>query len=280
MLTGCSNCQLLEAELRYQNQRVACLEQQLLHKDAEIHSLRATVQESLPAPATEKEIKPSEPTAEAIYKSTAVSRISIGRRTGGRDLDHDGKHDALGLLIIPHDYDGDPIKSPGEASIELYEILDSGLKHRIGAWSLSHEELRPNWRSSLFGLGYRVTLPWQSPPTISKLRAVVQFATLDGRTFEAERDFEISTTAKETPPQCQGGPPSTDSPPAEELIELEPLPTASHPSPPADSEIIETVDEDAPFAGEPKTDGPLLPTVSPIRYSGPPAMLLMPIPLR
>lgn len=185
---GCKTCDLVEAELRYQTNRVEKLENELLLKESEIHTLQGTID----GLRHEIDERGSGAPPEAIYKNIGLAKLTLGTLTGGRDLDKDGRADALQVAIEPHDYDGDILKCPGTATIDLYQLQPSGVKKNIGRWEADSEQLRQNWRATMLGQGYQLVLPWQYQPTRENLRVVVQFTTVDGRTFEAERDFQLS----------------------------------------------------------------------------------------
>ena len=186
-LSGCASCDLVEAELRYQNNRVYELEQAVCERDAEIAMLRATVTDLYAVRET-----PAPGIAESAYLHAALSRISLGITTGGKDSDHDGRDDAIQAMLVPHDYDGDAFKCPGVATLTLYEIMPTGIKEEIGAWQFEGDALRQTWRSTLLGQGYLLLIPYDQPPSHQKLRLVARFETEDGRAFEAERDVEIA----------------------------------------------------------------------------------------
>lgn len=185
---GCKTCELVEAELRHQSNKVDELQTHLALRDAEVTTLQATV-DSLRA---ELEQRGTTAPPETIYRSIGLARISLGSLTGGRDFDRNGTDDGLQVQIEPHDYDNDVFKCPGEASIELYQFEPSGAKKPIGRWQIDQAKLRSGWRVSLLGQGYQVVVPWQEQPTEKKLRVAVTFTTLDGRRFEAERDVVAS----------------------------------------------------------------------------------------
>lgn len=189
---GCKTCDLVEAELRAQTAKLDEAETQVLLKDAEIETLRATVN------SMRGELKERGSTAppETIYRSIGLSRVSVGQMTGGRDFDRDGKDDALQVVIVPHDYDNDVFKCPGTAAIDVFEEGASGVKRNIGHWDIDQPQLKSGWRSTVLGQGYQVVLPWQTMPDRPKLRVVVHFQTLDGREFQAERDLTVSLTKK------------------------------------------------------------------------------------
>lgn len=190
--SGCRNCQLVEAELRFQSDRVIELENQVLLKDAEITTLSTTVL----ALRDELKERGNAPPPESIYRNMGLARIALGPLTGGRDLNNDGRPDAIEAVIIPFDFDDDPFKCPGSAEIEVFQIETNGAKKPIGHWMVDEEKLRDNWRVTVMGQGFQIVEPWQTLPVTGNLRVVARFMTLDGREFEAEKDIPISMAQK------------------------------------------------------------------------------------
>lgn len=184
---GCKHTDLVEAELRHQTYKLEQTESELQLRQAEIHTLRATV-DSL---RCELEQRGSTAPPETIYRAVGLAKVDLGPLTGVRDFDRDGRADGFQVAIVPRDYDGDVFKCPGSAVVRLVEFTPSGGKRPLGQWEIDQAQLKLGWRVSLLGQGYQIVLPWQEEPTQGKLRAVVQFRTLDGRQFEGERDFEM-----------------------------------------------------------------------------------------
>src|SRR5439155_21461219 len=89
-----------------------------------------------------------------------------------------------------------PIKAPGTPRVAALEISAEGLKPPLSTWEVSADKLRPTWRTGLFASGYFVTLPWKTVPQSERLRVVAQFTSLDGPTFEAEKDVSIKLLAE------------------------------------------------------------------------------------
>ncbi|MFO0945520.1 MAG: hypothetical protein U1D30_06200 [Planctomycetota bacterium] len=245
---GCRTCDLVEAELRYQTNRVNELENQVTLKDSEIHTLQTTID------GLRREIdeRGSAAPPETVYKNVGLAKISLGTMTGGRDLDKDGRADALQVAIEPHDYDGDVLKCPGTAKIDLFQLQPSGVKKNIGMWEADSEQLRQNWRATVLGQGYQLILPWQYQPTKDKLRVVVRFTTVDGRTFEAERDIQLTGPAGSLPtarPMSPASEPPASSTPQEQAVPPTPEPTP--PEPPAP--LNEPTPEGSASSGEPRS---------------------------
>jgi hypothetical protein len=198
-LVGCrqTSSEYVEAELRVTSRKVADLENRLAQRDAELETLRHTV-----TTFQAGHVKPSD-APESVYRDTALSRISLTLATGGKDADVDGKDDGVVVGVAPHDYDGDVFKCPGSCRLQLFEANASGVKRPIGDWVISSDQLRTLWRTSLLGQGYHLTFAWQTAPSERRVTALVTFSTLDGRRFEAEKQFDVSLEAK-SPPRLPG----------------------------------------------------------------------------
>lgn len=185
-LAGCKTCDLVEAELRYQTRRVRQLERCVCEKQAEIETLQATLADHPKPPPSAKVDTP-----EDVYRRTAMSKVSLGPGTGGRDLDRDGANEGVQFTVVCRDYDGDSFKCPGEVEVQLLAYDDSGRQEAVGLWTFGPEELRPLWKSSMLGSGYQIIVPVALASTTDKWRFQVQFTTLDGRVFEDGRDVTM-----------------------------------------------------------------------------------------
>jgi hypothetical protein len=193
-LVGCqTNSEYVEAELRHQCKQVRELEQRVASKDAEIETLKSTVNSYQVG-----FVKPAD-APESIYRETAVSRLSLSLMTGGKDADLDGRDDGVQVVLTPLDYDGDAFKCPGTAVVRLFETLPTGVKRPLSETAFPPERLRTSWRSTLLGQGYHLVVPWAPAPRETKLRTAVEFQTVDGRKFEVEKDFEVSLDVKQPP---------------------------------------------------------------------------------
>jgi hypothetical protein len=121
--------------------------------------------------------------------------IALGRGTGGVDDDAIPGDEHLMAVVVPTDDDKSPVKAPGKACFAAWEYGPDGVKRLIGTWELSPEQLRSTWRQGLLATGYFVPLQWQQFPTQSKVRVAVRLTTIDGRTFEADRDISVRPQA-------------------------------------------------------------------------------------
>lgn len=191
--TGCSSLtekrekqDLVEAELRAQERHIIELKSELERKEGAIHSLDLEVEKLQQSAAGNR------PAGEPIPPGV-VKEITLGRLTGGHRMNPRSLYDdSLQFLIEPRDADGHSIKVPGSLHIELFEVTAAGLKVPLSAWDVTHRELRRSWDQPLFGgSAYRVVIPFKALPANERMRVVIRFTTLDGKPYEAEKDFSI-----------------------------------------------------------------------------------------
>ena len=169
---------LIEAELRTRERELADTRVAL---EQARNLNRAYAQQALTAEAP----PPNSPTY------VPVKEIVLGRGTGGVFGEGPSGDDALMVVVVPRDEDGAAVKVPARLEIAAWEITTAGLKNPIGNWALPAEKVRPTWRSGLISTGYFVLVPWQTFPTSDRVRIAVRLVTLDGRTFEADRDISV-----------------------------------------------------------------------------------------
>lgn len=146
---------------------------------------------------------------------TDVKGIDIGRGTGGIDDDNCSGDEGILVVIVPRDSDGSAVKANGQARVTALQVSPGGLKAPLSQWDVSPAYLRRNWKTGLLSSGYFVSLPWQTVPMTEQLKIVVQFQTLDGAWFEADRVIQVRL------PHLRGEPPP------------KPLDPGIMPSPPA-----------------------------------------------
>jgi hypothetical protein len=149
-----------------------------------------------------------------------IRSLTLGRQTGGRELNGSSCDDALQVVLEPRDAEGQAIKVPNAAAvIQLIEIAADGLKRPLSVWEIPPEQLRNHWRAGLLTTGYVLVLPWKEPPTTEKVRVVALLRLPDGRAFEADKDVTIRVSGKRRMPPPD--PPAADGPllPAPRLLD-------------------------------------------------------------
>jgi hypothetical protein len=216
-LTGCRNCDLLEAELRTR-------ERELADAHAEVARLEAytqTLQHELGG--LHGGVGPIPP--ELASQTCPVRRICLATGTGGQDEDRVPGDEALRVVVEPLDPDNHPLKTPGSLHVEALEITPEGLKIPLSCWDFGPEQLRARWQCGLCSTGYTLVLPWKKWPSSDRLRVVARFCLADGRQFETDRDIPIRLP----PTGCRPVPPGP--PPGPGLPLPRPEPTLPMPRP-------------------------------------------------
>ncbi|QVL33439.1 hypothetical protein KIH39_05870 [Telmatocola sphagniphila] len=121
----------------------------------------------------------------------AIKDLILGTGTAGLDEDGLPGDEGFQVVVVPRDEDGSPLKVPGVLKVFASQFTSTGTKESLGGWQVDGATLRKTWKTGLFSTGYYVPVYWQTLPKTSRIRIQVQLLTLDGRTFEAEKDISI-----------------------------------------------------------------------------------------
>ncbi len=215
--SGCRSCERVESELRARENDVRELRDELGRNESYYqalqHELRMMRGETCPQPG------------EQPIVGWPVRSLTLGRQTGGRDIDGGAADDSLQVVLEPRDPENQPIKAPGTALIQVMEVTPEGLKRPLTTWEIPADQLRQSWRSGLLTTGYILNLRWKIHPTMEKLRVVAQFRLTDGRVFEADKDFTVRLPPGQQKSIITPMPPAdspTPSPPSREKDTLPP----------------------------------------------------------
>jgi hypothetical protein len=185
LLSGCqhANQELLEAALRAREQEVRELREELARLNCHNESLQRQLSASWQ--------HPGQASPEQLAAVGTLRRLTLGRATGGYDLDQQLGDEALQVVLEPRDDADHIIKAPGTAFISALEISPEGLKTPFASWTVPPEQLRRSWRQGFFTTGYVLVLPFPAPPHTPQVRVIARLQTDDGRLFEAERDVRL-----------------------------------------------------------------------------------------
>jgi hypothetical protein len=201
VLAGCRTSprrDLVEAELRV--------------KDQDLRELRADLERSEAYNQfLQREIKTGGGVPPEVSVPAGMRSLTLGNQTAGIDDDGLPGDEALQVVLEPKDADGHIVKVPGTVNIQALEVTVEGTKKPLSSWQVDPETLRKSWRSGLLRTGYFLMLPWQTWPSSTKVRVVVQFVGQDERMFEADRDVTIRL-APETQRKTAPMPPPGDGP--------------------------------------------------------------------
>ena len=157
-----------------------------------------------------------------LEKIFHVTRIELGRYTGGIDLDGRSGHEGIKVFLRPLDADGGVIKAAGSVKIQFFDLAAPGEKNLIGRYAWGVDEISKYWSSSAFTYHYSFECPWKpAPPTHDKITVRVEFTDyLTGKTFTAQKVCEVKlpppavpmspTTPTPTPPTSPAKTPETN----------------------------------------------------------------------
>jgi hypothetical protein len=241
--SGCHSCDRVENELRARDREVRELRDQLEGAQALNFALQNEVRVSRGEPLT------FDPHAPPPVFTSPIKSLTLGRQTGGYDGDGQPGDEALQVVLEPRDGDNQAVKVPAFAEVMAAEVLPDGHKRPLSVWQINADQLRRSWRSGLLGSAFYVILPWQTPPSVEKLRVTARLILPDGRSFEADRDVTVKLLpgVKRMAPAPDQGPPVT---PPERMQPADPRPPEKMPP--------EKPPEQKPGPKK-DADGPLLP---------------------
>jgi cell division protein FtsB len=130
---------------------------------------------------------PDEVKGENLY---SLQKIKIGRYTDFYDKDDDGKKETLIVYIQTIDEQGDKMKAPGTAEVELWDLNKQDGQAMLARWKVEQEELKKLWYATMLTINYRLTFDitevvksFNKPLTV-KAKFIDH---LTGRTFEDQR---------------------------------------------------------------------------------------------
>jgi len=193
-IAGCGIvCMLLPA--CSPNKRYDLIEAELRTRERELSETRIALEQARNLNRAYAQQSQSSPGVEVPGQSTPtyipIKDITLARGTGGVDEDGILGDEGLMVVVLPRDGDGSAVKVPARVQIAAWEVNAAGIKTQIGNWEIPAEKVRPTWRQGFVSTGYFVGVPWQTFPSTEKVRVAVRLTTLDGRTFEADKDFFV-----------------------------------------------------------------------------------------
>ncbi|MBS3733461.1 MAG: hypothetical protein KGY99_00860 [Phycisphaerae bacterium] len=131
-----------------------------------------------------------------LNKLFHVTRITLGRYTGGVDTDDAPGHDAIKVFLRPHDADGSTIKAAGDVAVELYDLAADEGDQRIGTYRWSVDELSAQWSSGFMTYHFSFVCPWDERPAHDEITVRVEFVDyLTGKTHTAQKVCTVDLPA-------------------------------------------------------------------------------------
>jgi hypothetical protein len=197
---GCAtrgNVDLLESQLRRQEDSIYALERQLESAESELASARHETVALQQQMASEGRLAQLPEDSRALHRATGMRFEKL--LTGG--LDRDGKpgHDLLAVALAPHDGQDEVVELQGAIQIEVLDLNRPEGDRRLGLWSFDLEQTPAHWRNGFLGSGYVFRLPWQRVPASRELLLHARMKTVDGREFSASHTVQIEPPGTAAP---------------------------------------------------------------------------------
>jgi hypothetical protein len=189
-LAGCSTARktdVLEARLRSQEDTIAVYEAEVQRVKTELASVRRESEDLRLQLADQGKAPAAE--SDAVFRATGVQLSSL--MTGGLDTDGEPGHDALSVVLIPHDGNGELIKLPGRIEIEAIDPTRPGGAQTIGQWQFDQRDIHDYWHKGVVQSGYQFQLPWQSAPRADQVLVLAHLTTADGRRFDTNLTVKV-----------------------------------------------------------------------------------------
>ncbi len=195
-LAGCASggdVELLESELRGQEDTISRLQYQLSGTQEDLRVARAEtdlLRNQLAERGRPASLLPEQ--ADQLFRVQSVELHKY--MTGGLDKDNLHGDEALAVLLVPKDKDGELLKVPGGVHIDLFDMALPPEEQKIGVWDFTPEQMQEMWHTGYFGSGFMLELPWKIAPNSPELTVHAQLATTDGR------EFHTTSQVRVTPP--------------------------------------------------------------------------------
>ncbi len=197
-IVGCAmrgNKELLETELRHQEDQLYAMRSQLDQTESELKVARKEV-ETLRGQLAERGQPALLP--EQLQSLFRVKGIQVNKLlTGGLDRDGLPGDDMLNVVLVPQDEHGEAVKLPGTVELEVIDLAAPKASRQVGVWRFESEEVAKQWQSGLSS-GFQFRIPWQGNSSSQDLLLHARFATADGRQFDTSTDIRI-TPGQTTP---------------------------------------------------------------------------------
>jgi hypothetical protein len=124
-----------------------------------------------------------------------VQRIQLGNFTGGVNTDSVPGDDAVKVYIEPIDQYGSVVKTPGQLTVELYDLAAPADQNRLGIVQLGVEAVGRAWFGGFGAYHFSVVCPFTTRPDHDEITVRVEFIDyLTGKTFTAQKVVKVRLT--------------------------------------------------------------------------------------
>lgn len=192
-VVGCANrgnVDLLEARLREQEDQLRSLHAQVQQTKTELTAsrrLNESLKQQLVQPASHGENVDLE---ERHFRVKGLKINSL--LTGGIDRDGQPGDDQVTVVFAPVDDQGNPVRTPGSIECALLDPAQPAASQRLGLWTFDSQKSEAAWSSTLGNFGYRLELPWQTPPSSRDLVLHIRLNAANGSQFETSGPIRVT----------------------------------------------------------------------------------------
>jgi outer membrane murein-binding lipoprotein Lpp len=192
LIGGCAsrgNLEVLESELRRQEDQMAELQLQLASTRSELDialNEAARLRQQLTQSGT---IALSPEHIENEFRAVGVRFNTY--LTSGVDRDGQPGDEQISVLVYPHDEQGGLVKLGGKLELRALDLAAPKTEQEVGVWNYSPTVIRDSWHSGFLAAGYLFEEAWQRPPSGPEIMLHARFVTTDGRQFDAVQPLRV-----------------------------------------------------------------------------------------
>jgi outer membrane murein-binding lipoprotein Lpp len=189
---GCAgrrNVDLLEAKLREQEDQIRSLHAQVRQVNSELTAARH-LNESLKQQVVRPASLDQSFDLDELHFRVAGLKINT-LLTGGFDRDGRSGDDQITLFFTAVDDQERTVHVPGRVECELLDPAQPADQQRLGLWTFDSKQTHAAWVKTLGSFGYRIELPWQTPPQSRNLTLHVRLHSANGSRFETSTPIQI-----------------------------------------------------------------------------------------
>ncbi|MDB5385356.1 MAG: hypothetical protein JWM11_1002 [Planctomycetaceae bacterium] len=189
---GCAshgNLEVLESELRRQEDQMAQLQQQLAVTRNELDvalNEASRLRQQLAANGTTAH---SPEHLENEFKAVGLRFNTY--LTSGIDRDGQSGDEQISVLLYPHDEQGGLVKLTGNLELRALDLAAPKAEQEVGAWNYSPSDTKAAWHSGFLAAGFLFEETWQRPVRGPEITLHARFTTADGRQFDAIQPLRV-----------------------------------------------------------------------------------------
>ena len=196
LLAGGGGCasrgdhELLESRLRQQESFITDLEKELTSVRGELQVARRDADSLRGQLADRGRDRLVAEQAATLAKAESIKFNPL--LTRGLDEDGEPGDEALSVLLMPVDKDGELLKVPGVVDLQLVDLSLPASQQKLGQWSFATSETREHWHRGLVSAGFLFQLDWQRRPVNQDLILHASLITPDGRRFTTDQALKVT----------------------------------------------------------------------------------------